>query len=106
MNNGPGRAERICWVLAALVTLSAALPLYFSEELRGWNGGQYALALVSMVIAPSAVISAFLFRARRRGRAALLDDRKILLRWTYEPEEWRAFVGEDFVRERRAKWQV
>ena len=99
-------AEKICWALAALATLSAALPLYFSEELRGWNGGQYALALVSMVVAPSAVISAFLFRARRRARAALLDEGKILLRWTYEPEEWRAFVGEDFVRERRDKWHL
>jgi hypothetical protein len=106
MKDNLSRAEKICWTLAACAALSAALPLYFSEELRGWNGGQYALALVSMVIAPSAVISAFLFRARRRGRAALFDDGKILLRWSYEPEEWRAFVGEDFLRERRAKWQV
>ena len=106
MKNGLSLAERICWMLAALATLSAVLPFCLSEELRGWNGGQYALALVSMVIAPSAVISAFLFRARGRGRAVLLDDRKILLRWTYQPEEWAAFVVEDFVRERRAKWQV
>lgn len=106
MKSGPGLAEKICWMLAALAAISAALPFCFSAAFHNWNGGQYALALVSMMIAPSAVISAFLFRARRRGRAALLDDQKILLRWTYDPDEWRAFVGEDFVRERRAKWQV
>lgn len=106
MRSGQSLAERICWGLAALAALAAALPLIFAAELRGWNGGEYALALVSIVIAPSAVIAALLFRARRRGRAALFDDRNMLLRWTYEPEEWRTFVGEDFVRERQAKWQL
>jgi hypothetical protein len=106
MKNSLSLAEKISWMLAVLATVAVALPFCFSEAFRGWNGGQYAMAFVSMLIAPSALIAAFLFRARRRGRAALLEDKKILLRWTYGPDEWRKFVGEDFVRERQAKWQL
>jgi len=70
-----------------------------------WNGGQYAMGMVGLLIALSAFVSVFFFRVRRKGRETLTSpSAKLLAHWTYSPSEWAAFVGEDFEREQKIKW--
>jgi hypothetical protein len=84
----------------------AVAPFLAPDVFRSWNGGQYAMGIVGLLIALTAFVSLFLFRRRRLVRDALLDDAKLLLRWSYDPAEWRRYTEEDFVRERKAKWAL
>jgi hypothetical protein len=103
---GLSRGEKACWLLTLAGSAMVATPIVGGDQLASWNGAQYALGLVGVLIGLTAFISSFLFRRRRLVRDALFDDTKVLLRWTYDAAEWRSYSEEDFVRERKAKWKL
>ena len=103
---GLSPGEKTCWWLVLVGAAMAVAPFLAPDVFRNWNGGQYAMGIVGLLIALTAFISSFLFRRRRLVRDALLDDAKLLLRWSYDPAEWRRYTEEDFVRERKAKWAL
>ncbi len=103
---GLSTGEKICWWCTLLGAAMAAAPFVAEDFFSSWNGGQYAMVLVGLLIAPSAALSSFLFRRRRLVRDALFDEKQSLVHWKYGEAEWRSFVGEDYERERRAKWAL
>jgi hypothetical protein len=98
--------EKVCWWLMLLGAAMVAAPFLAPDYFSGWNGGQFAMALVGCLVGPSAFFSSFLFRRRRLVRDQLFDDKRLLVRWTYTEAEWRSFTGQDYERERRDKWQL
>ncbi len=106
MNSKLSTGEKVCWFCVVLGTLMVAGPFLFPDSFK-WNGGQYAMAMVGLLIALSSFISVFFFRTRRKGREELSgSDAKLLAKWTYSPGEWQAFIGEDFEREKALKWSL
>jgi uncharacterized membrane protein len=103
---GLSPGEKTCWWLVLVGAAMAVAPFLAPDVFRSWNGGQYAMGIVGLLIALTAFFSSFLFRRRRLVRDALLDDAKLLLRWSYDPAEWHRYTEEDFVRERKAKWAL
>ena len=98
--------EKVCWYCVLTGALMVGGPGLFPDAFE-WNGGQYAMGLVGLLIALSAFVSVFLFRARRKGRETLTSpSAKLLAHWTYKTGEWAAFVGEDFEREQKMKWSL
>lgn len=100
------RAEKVCWIMAAIGAAAIAAPFLLNEALEPMGDLRWVGVLLGALIAPTAAISSFLFRSRAKGRASLLAGKAVLAHWTYPAETWRSFVGEDDTRERRAKWQV
>ncbi|MBE2213306.1 MAG: hypothetical protein IAE82_05495 [Opitutaceae bacterium] len=100
------RAEKVCWIVAAIGVACVAAPFVFEESLEPLGDLRWVGVLLGALIAPTAAISSFLFRGRAKGRASLLDDKSLLAHWTFPAETWAGFVGEDDTRERRAKWRL
>jgi len=106
MDSKLSAGERACWYCVLLGTLMVGGPAFFPDSFK-WNGGQYAMGLVGLLIALSAFVSVFIFRSRRKGRESITNPGiKLVAHWTYSPGEWAAFVGEDFEREKMLKWSL
>jgi membrane protein implicated in regulation of membrane protease activity len=95
--------EKVCWILSVAGFLAAILPFVFPDAFSSWGGGQYAMVMVGLLLGITLFISSFLFRSRRLVRQALLDDERLLARWTVDDAEWREFTEEDFLVELRMK---
>ena len=87
-------------------SLLVAAPFVFEETLEPLGDLRWVGVFVGALTAPTAAISSFLFRAHGRVRGALLAGRGLIAQWSYTPEEWRSFVGEDTERESSSKWKL
>lgn len=103
---GLSAGEKVCWSLTLLGTAMTVAPFVAEDFFRSWNGGQYAMVLIGLTMAIALAVSSFYFRRRRLVRDALFDEKQLLVHWRYAETEWRSFVGEDYERERRAKWAM
>ena len=103
---GLSAGEKICWSLVLVGGAATAAPFVAPATFAGWNGGQFAMAMVGLLVGLTAFISVFLFRRRRRVRDRLFDEGRLLVHWRYEAAEWRRFAEEDFLRDRRMKWAL
>ncbi len=100
------RAEKVCWIIAAIGAAAVAAPFVLEETLEPLGDVRWVGVMVGALIGPTAAISSFLFRGRAKARATVLDDKTLLARWTYPADVWASFVGEDDTRERSAKWRM
>jgi len=103
---GLSTSEKVCWWLTLVGGAAASAPFLFPATFAGWQGGQFALALVGLLVGLTAFICVFFFRRRRRVRDRLFDEAQLLVHWHYDAAEWRRFAEEDFLRERRMKWTL
>lgn len=79
--------EKTCWCCVLTGALMIAGPCLFPDSFK-WNGGQYAMGMVGLLIALSAFVSVFFFRVRRKGRETLTSpSARLLAHWTYQPGE-------------------
>ena len=104
--SGLSVGEKACWWMVLIGAAMVAAPFLGPDYFSTWNGGQFAMALLGMVIGPSAFISSFLFRRRRLVRDAIFDDSKVLVKWTYAESEWKSYTEEDYLRETAGKWAL
>lgn len=100
------RAEKVCWTLVVLGAAAMVAPFVFEESHEPLGDARWAGVMTGAMVAPTAAICSFLFRARGRVRDRLLRDEGLLARWTCSPGEWRSYLGEDIERERGDKWRL
>ncbi|MBL9209212.1 MAG: hypothetical protein JNL92_02025 [Opitutaceae bacterium] len=97
------RGEKGCWFAAALGAVLAAAPFL---ALESFGQGRYALVLIGITTALTALMVIPYFRNRARVVADLDTDDRLLARWTVPEANWQAWVEADDQVERRLKWKL
>jgi hypothetical protein len=100
------RAEKICWLLVAVSAVFVFGPFVAEDLFEPLGEARFAGVMVGAMAGLTSAIVSQLFKARGRAKARLLAGEGLLARWTCSADEWRSFVGEDIVRERRLKWKL
>jgi len=90
--NKPRRVIRTAFVIA-LVFIAGAIMIGYSN-IDGMKGG-FAIIAFCIFFALTALVTAMVFISRARAFDELLIKMKPLVRWTYDQEEWDAFIKED-----------
>ncbi len=89
----------MCWTTAILGAGLVAAPFVSTTYISQLKEGAYALGFIGAIAALSGFCLVFFFRSRDRYRRHLLAGQGVLARWSYTAAEWKAFSGDEVVRQ-------
>jgi len=100
MSNKNKTISRYAWFVSLLFAVGIFVPGWLGID--GMNGG-YALSVFSGFFMITAIITAIMFGALGKQQDNILSGSKLLARWSYTPDEWQAFTGDEIVRDAQGK---
>ena len=74
----------------------------FVFDLDGMDGG-FALAFICLLLFIMGIIIAIIYMRRAKTLDRILSGKDLLARWSYSPDEWQQYAGEEYKRERSGK---
>jgi uncharacterized membrane protein HdeD (DUF308 family) len=87
------------WIIVAGILLMI-LPGFAGME--GINGG-YALGLFGGFVAIVGIITVIIYWRLARLQDTILDEKSILIHWTYSPSEWQQYVEKEHIEDKSDK---
>jgi hypothetical protein len=101
IKNNPFQRTTLIWgVLIFVGIFGIFAPSAFGMD--GFNGG-FAISLVSLVFAITAVIVTIMFAQRAKKAQGILNGDNLLAHWRYSREEWEAYTEEQHTADKKDK---
>lgn len=103
MPNPVKRTAIIWWVLCIVFFVGIFTP--FIMESSGIESGDWAFAVMFLCVVSSitSIIVAIIYTRRARLVAGMLNEKDLLVHWTYSKDEWSSYAEKEYRRDRQEK---